>query len=384
MKERIATATEAKVAHLIHTMAYGGVETALINWLTRLPGLHYPCELICFANPGETEAPFVEAAEVAGLHVSKIPWSRWKPIPRSVSALCRIIRERKIQILHCHNTYADIVGLLAAKICRVQCVTTLYVWGDFGFKRGALQYIDRALLPFFDRITAHCEQTRQETIKMGFADTDVRLLFCGFDIRAVRMTAEVRAEKRARMGVEPQQRVLINVARFYPEKAHEVLLEAMREIADQRTDTVLWLLGVGPDQQRVEQMSKSLGLDAHVKFLGFRSDLEEVLALCDVMVHPSHMEGVPLAVLSGMAAGLPVVASRVGGLPEVVRHGDSGVLIPPKSPSIVARTVLDLLDDPQRGQKLGQAAQRFLREEYSLDAAAGRVANLYEEMLYAQ
>lgn len=106
-----------------------------------------------------------------------------------------------------------------------------------------------------------------------------------------------------------------------------------------------------------------------------------MLSLADIMVHPSHMEGVPLAILSGLAAGLPVVATAVGGLPEVVRNGESGVLIPPGQPERLAAAVLDVIGDEALRRNLGAAARRFIEEEYSLDAAARRVTCLYKEML---
>ncbi|HWP84920.1 MAG TPA: glycosyltransferase family 4 protein, partial [Terriglobia bacterium] len=307
-----------------------------------------------------------------------------KPVWKSARALRRILQDRHVRILHCHNTYADLVGLVAAKWCRIPCVTTLYVWGDFGFKRGVLQWIDARLLPYFDRITAHCETTRQQTLRMGFSESEVTLLPCGFEGRAVQFPAEERSRRRAEFGVGPQETVLIYVARFWPEKAHEVVLEGMKEILRHRPATTLWLLGVGPEEPRIRSMVREMNLEEKIRFLGFRSDLEEMLALADIMVHPSHMEGVPLAVLSGMAAGLPVVATRVGGLPEIVRHGETGVLIPPREPSVLAREVIQLIDHPEARRRFGQAARRFVETEYSLQEATNRVHTLYAELLAAQ
>lgn len=369
------------VAHLIHTIAYGGVETALINWVKRIPDDGFEPHLICFANPGETERPFVDAANAAGLRVLRIPWHRGKPVWRSARALKRILEEHRIRILHCHNTYAMLVGLVAARLTRVLTTTTLYVWGDFGWKRGLMQWMDRAMLPWFDTITAHCEETRRKTIEMGYKPEDVHLLVCGFDAKPVTTTAEERRARRAELGAADSDMVLINVARFYPEKAHEVLLEGFRLMREKEPRLKLWLLGVGPDEGRVRALSAALGLDESVRFLGFRSDLEYVLSLADIMVHPSHMEGVPLAVLSGLAAGLPVVATAVGGLPEVVRSGESGILIPPGQPETLASAALGLVSDEARRRNLGERARRFIEEEYSLDAAARRVTTLYKEML---
>lgn len=261
------------IAHLIHTIAYGGVETALINWLKRIPRDGFDAHLICFANPGETERPFLDAASAAGLKVLRIPWHRGKPVLRSARALKRILEQHRIRILHCHNTYAMLVGLVAAKMARVLTTTTLYVWGDFGWKRGLMQWMDRAMLPWFDSITAHCEETRRKTIAMGYKPEDVHLLVCGFEARSVTTPASERSALRAELGASDSDTVLINVARFYPEKAHEVLLEGFRLMREREPRLKLWLLGVGPDEARIRELTSQLGLEESVRFLGFRSDL---------------------------------------------------------------------------------------------------------------
>src|SRR5688572_9055240 len=135
-----------RVAHLIHTMAHGGVETALINWFKTFTPDNVQAHLLCFANPGHTEKPFVDAATNAGLAVHLIPWGRHKPVLRSARALAAFIREHRIELLHCHNTYANLVGLCASRSTRVKTLTTVYVWSGYGVKRRMLQWLDERML----------------------------------------------------------------------------------------------------------------------------------------------------------------------------------------------------------------------------------------------
>ncbi len=369
------------VAHLIHTVAYGGVETAVLNWLETIDKDHFAITLICFKNTGDTQQPFVDAARARGFVVKTIPWSRRKPVVRAARRLAQILRDNCVDVVHCHNTYANMVGLLAAWMVPVKTVTTLYVWGNFGFVRNALQWIDRALLPFFDQVTAHCQQTFQGTLDRGYPESKLRLLPCGYQANPVSLATQQRAVMRARLGACPEQCVFITVARFWPEKAHDVLLEAFSDVLAQGKEAKLWLLGVGPLQPRIEALVRSIGLQERVVFLGFRDDLATVLALADVQVHPSHMEGVPLAVCQGMAQGLPVVATRVGGLTEIVKDGVSGLLVESRSPKQLANALLSLIEDTALRTRLGEEAQRFIAEEYSLQAATRRVQQLYIDML---
>jgi glycosyltransferase involved in cell wall biosynthesis len=370
-----------RVAHLIHTMAHGGVETALLNWTETFDRSRVEPHLFCFANPGATEAPFIDAATRRGLPVTTIPWSRLKPVWRASRVMADWVRRLDIDILHCHNAYADMVGALTARATGVRTLTTIYVWSDFGLKRRLLQWIDLRVIRRFDRVTAHCEAARVKTVARGFAAHQIPVLPCGFADRVAHLHATERERLRSAAGVRPGETVLIKVARFWPEKRHDVLLHGFRALLALDPNVRLWLPGVGPEQSQVQALANELGLGDRVSFLGFRTDLPELLAQADIQVHTSDEEGVPLAILSGMAAAKPIVATRVGGLEEVIRHDHSGILIPPREPELFARTVLELIADPARQRRLGMTAGAFIADEYSLRAATSRVERLYAELV---
>jgi len=370
-----------RVAHLIHTMAHGGIETALINWMRTFDGDEFDPSLLCFANPGGTEAPFLEACARANLPVERIPWGRLKPVHRAAAAVADFVRRRRIAILHCHNAYANLVGLLAARLSPVKTVTTVYLWSRVGWKRRVLQRIDQRLLPHFDQVTAHCEAALRETSNRGYPAGRIKLLTCGFADRVAEIDGRERTRLRASMGVAPGEVVLIKVARFWPEKRHDVLLRAFRALLDRRPAVRLWIPGVGPEEPRIKALARELGLDRRVDFLGFRPDLPELLAMADIQVHSSDEEGVPLAILAGMAAGRPIVSTRVGGIVEVLRDEWSGVLVDPGDPVQLADAIAGVIDDPLRRRVLGLGAQTFIREHYSLEAATRRVEATYREVL---
>ncbi len=371
-----------RVAHLIHTMAYGGVETALINWMKTFDRGAVQAHLICFANPGATERPFVDAAVRAGFATHRVPWSRWKPIWRAARATAAFLRRHDIELLHCHNAYADAVGLLAARFAPVKTVTTVYVWSEVGAKRQLLQRLDERLLPYFDQITAHCEAAREDTVRRGIAHrAAIRLLTCGFTDRVALLTPDDRRRARAALGASPDDTILINVARFWPEKRHDVLIDAFSLLRAREPRVRLWLPGVGPEETRIRELVKARGLDDAVRFLGFREDLPELLALADLQVHASDEEGVPLAILAGMAAGRPIVSTRVGGIAEVLVDGDSALLVPRRDPAALADAVTYLMTHPACAEALGASAQRFVETDYSLAAATARVEALYAEVL---
>jgi glycosyltransferase involved in cell wall biosynthesis len=370
-----------RVVHLIHSVAYGGVETALINWLVNVDRSLFEISLICFANPGDTHLPFAEAAERYGLKVETIPLSRRKPVISAARRLRSMMRDKSADILHSHNCYADVVAAVAALRFPVKTITTLYVWEDFGFKRNLIQKVDEIAIRYLDKVTAHCEETRIRTIQRGFDEAAVNTLICGFQSRSASLSPGQRREGRARFGAGDEHIVLANVARFYPEKTQDGLLRSFLEINRRHPETRLWIAGVGPLEDSLKALCSELGLDDRVTFVGFVADLSEFMALVDIQVHPAHTEGVALAICEGMAAGLPIVASRVGGLPEVLHHDSTGVLVPPRDEAAFAEAVCELIEDAPRRARIGAAARRFIEQDYSLEKAVGDLQQTYRDLL---
>lgn len=372
------------VLHLIHTMAYGGVETAVLNWIRALDRERFDVHLACFANPGATEQPFVDAAERLGIPVARLPWHRGKPVLRAARGLAALAAERKISIVHAHNCYADVVTLAACWLSRraFSTITTAYVWFDYKhWKRNLIQSVDVWAMRRFDCVTAHCDNTRLETLKRGFAADQVHTLICGFETHRAALDASARAQRRVELGADQSKTVLINVARFYPEKAQVFLLECFARLRQQRPGLLLWMVGVGPLEAEIRAAAKRLHLGNSVRFLGFVPDLPPLLALADIQVHPALIEGVPLAICEGMAAGLPIVASEVGGLPEILAGGRNGVLVPGLDAQRFADAVLALVDDSARAAALGAQARQFIENDYSLRTAIAQVEATYSQLI---
>lgn len=366
--------------HLIHTVAYGGVETAVMNWLRKLDSARFESHLVCFANPGGTEQPFVDAARQGGFRVDTIPWSRGKPILKAALRLARLMRQYRVEVLHTHNTYADLVGLIAARMVPARTITTLYVWGDFHWRRNLLQKFNRWLLPHFDLVSAHCEETYRKTLASGLSPEKLRLLICGYEANRVNYTPEQRRLRRREMGIRDGEIVLANIARLYPEKAQDSLLRIFPAVLQRHPQARLWIAGIGPLDRELRSLCTRLGLDSTVRFLGFVQDLPELLALVDIQLSTSVAEGVPLAICAGMAAGLPIVATDVGGLAEILDHGRAGRLVPCGQETAFLNALSELIDDSAERARLGRAARKFIENDYSLETAVRRLERTYMEV----
>jgi glycosyltransferase involved in cell wall biosynthesis len=183
---------------------------------------------------------------------------------------------------------------------------------------------------------------------------------------------------RAELGIAPDAPVIGAVGQLREEKALDVLIDAAGRLAPRVDGLTVLLPGAGPEEAALREAAA--GLDGTVRFLGLRDDIPDVLAAMDVAVCCSHREGSPLSVMEYMAAGLPVVATRVGGVPDIVIDGEQGVLVAPGDAGALAAALGELLGDPARREAMGARARERQREEFDLDVMVGRVQELYEEL----
>jgi len=183
---------------------------------------------------------------------------------------------------------------------------------------------------------------------------------------------------RTELGIAPDAPVIGAVGQLREEKALDVLIDAAARLAPRMEGLTVLLPGVGPEEAALREAASAL--DGTVRFLGQRDDIPDVLAAMDVAVCCSHREGSPLSVMEYMAAGLPVVATRVGGVPDIIGDGEHGLLVAPGDAGALAAALEQLLGDPARREAMGARAAERQREEFDLDVMVGRVQALYEEL----
>jgi glycosyltransferase involved in cell wall biosynthesis len=372
-----------RVLHVIHSVCHGGIESALINWVRYFDREQFEVHVACLAYDRNREEPFLRACAAAGIDVLKVPWGVTKPFLRAARSLARMVEQRGIDIIHTHAYYGDVLGALAARMVKVKTIATVYIWGKYELHRQLMQALDWTALHFIDKVTAHCDDTFRKTVRLGFDARKVSTLIAGFPNERELPTGENRMVLRRELGVRDDEILMVNIARIHPEKAHDQLLRSFRIVHDRHPHTRLWISGVGWDhvQRELEALRKGLALEDSVEFVGFKQDLWPMLHAADFMVHPSHVEGVPIAILYGMSAGLPIVVSDVGGVYEIIKHDITGLRVPENDVEGFAGAVTRLIEDPEHARRLGEGAREFVETEYSIQTAVGRVASAYRELL---
>jgi glycosyltransferase involved in cell wall biosynthesis len=369
------TARRIRVTYLIDRLQRAGAQAHLGQLVSRLDRGGFEPEVVCLLAGG----PVAEEMKARGVPVEVLGLGRLYG-PRALAELVRFARrqrERRIDVLHTYLVSANIYGTIAARMAGVPVITSRR---DVGFSRNwRLRLIEERLInPLVDRVVAVspavAELTRHEH---GIRPGRLVTIENGVDVEAFQPDGQPRDEARRELGLRDDEIAVGVIGHLSPVKGHADFLRAAAQVYAQEARTRFVLVGDGPLRPALEALTVSLGLGPRVVFAGTRADMPRVLSALDVVAVPSHSEGMSNALLEAMAMALPVVATRVGGNPDVVRDGVTGRLVAPRDPEALARALSELVKDPAARQSLGRAARRHVAETMSLSGMVRGYEELY-------
>jgi glycosyltransferase involved in cell wall biosynthesis len=293
--------------------------------------------------------------------------------------LAWVLRRQRIQIIHTNSYVPGNYARLAAALVRTPLI--IDHWHGFSRFSRKRRLICRLLGRVTDLSLAVSEGVRDYLLARCALDpAKVRVLHNGVDLARLHQHRP-RAEVRQELGFPEAARVVGLVARLdHWGKGHKEFFTALAALKDRYPMEAL-IIGGGRREGEMRRLAADLGLAGRVRFLGQRRDIPDLLAALDIFVLPSHSEGVSLALLEAMAAGLPVIATKVGGLPEVVRDGENGLLIPPQDSAALAQALARLLADQDLAKKLGENARRDVAANFSLERLGRQINEIYEELI---
>ena len=321
---------------------------------------------------GQPDGRLLERARAAGLETAPVRMT--SPFDaRALAGLVRLIRRERVSLVHTHSSIDAWLGGMAARLCRVPVVRTRHV--SIAIRRG-LNPVYRWLA---DRVITSGEAIRRLVVDVGVPAERVIAIPAGVNLEAFPFGA--RAPETAReLGLG--RPVIGSVAMFRGSKGHPQLLQAFAMVREKRPDASLLLVGDGIRRAWVEQLAREAKLSDAVIFTGFRPDVPALLATMDCFAQAStRTEGVPQALLQAFATGVPVVASRIGGIPEVVADGQTGLLVESESVEALAAGIERVLDDPEAAARRARAARALVEARFSHVHAIDRLLHVYDELL---
>jgi glycosyltransferase involved in cell wall biosynthesis len=358
-----------KVCHVSLTLCTGGLERLLVEFARWHDRSRFELEFVALGDVGRPANDIRDAGcEVTVLNCERR--SRY----RQVRELAWHFRDRGVDVVHTHNAYPHLYGTLAARLAGVPAVIHTRHGRRFGQTwRERLYFAAASRLA--NRVVAVSEDTGALCRRLGWLDDrKVARIYNGIDI-----------DRFAFRGPTDEPRA-ISVGRLSPEKDFATLLRAVALVVASKPDFRLLLVGDGPERAALERLSSELKLSDHVQFFGERNDVAELLSGRGVgfFVASSLTEGVSLTLLEAMAAGLPVVATNVGGNPEIVVPDETGLLVPSADPAALAEAMLWMSRDPFRRVQMGSAGRRRVERQFSVRGMIEQYEALYEELLSAR
>ncbi len=299
--------------------------------------------------------------------------------------LIRIIRQEKPRIVHTHTSKAGILGRWASWFCRVPVIVHTphghVFWGYFGpLQTRLFIFLEKLTARVTDAIITLTPQEREDHLRFRIApEGKFTVIHSGVALGPF-LTGPSRAEARSLLGIPQGETVIGTVGRLTAVKGQEILIRAAGQLIRPGKRIFLVLLGDGELRRDLEQLTVSLGIEGQVRFLGWRPDVARVLAACDLFCLPSHNEGMGKALVEAMAMGKPIVASDIGGIRNIVRTGENGLLIPVRDVAAWTEAIIRLCHDPEMCRRMGEEGRR-IAPRYSSEEMIKMVDWLYGKLL---
>jgi glycosyltransferase involved in cell wall biosynthesis len=367
-----------RLMQITHDLAIGGLQRVVANICRAIDRDQFEVSVLALRALG----PFAAEIDRLEIPVTLLPQKARGPDYLSFLKVARILRVERPDVIHTHNTQPLMDGTAGVLLTgRIGIVHTDH-GRQFPDKRRYM-LAERWLSRRIYRVVGVSEDTSRQLVRWEKIDpARVMTIPNGVDC-GDRSGAEGKAELRSRIGVGGAGPVIGAVGRLSEEKGVGWLLRAMPAVLAREPAARLVVVGDGPEEPDLRALVSELGIGRSVTFLGPRGDVARLLAAFDVYVLPSLREGLPMAILEAMAAGLPVVASSVGGVPSVVEEGVTGLLVPPKDPDRLAAAICSALVDDRLRLSCSVTGPRLVRSRYSTAAMTRQYERLYREAIDA-
>jgi glycosyltransferase involved in cell wall biosynthesis len=303
------------------------------------------------------------------------PWDM-----KVLTQLLHICRRERVQIWHGHDYKSNALGLLLRRFWPMRLVTTVHGWVK-ETRRTPLYYkVDRLCLPRYESVICVSEDLRDQCLACGVPPDRSILIENGIDLEEYVRSRTV-SDAKERLGLPPGRLVVGAVGRLSPEKGFDLLIHSVHHLLKNGTDLELVIAGEGDDRPRLEALMRELNVEDRVHLLGYRADTIALYEAMDLFALSSFREGLPNVLLEAMALEVPVIASRIAGVPRLVQDGANGLLVAPGSVEDLTRALKALAENVELRAQLGRAGRRTVETRYSFAGRMRKIGSLYDDLL---
>ena len=365
-------ARRTRLMQITHDLGLGGLERVIVTLLRTIDRSRFEPSILCLRRLG----PMVDELKGLDIPIFQVPWTKGKPNYFAFREVARILRAQEVDVIHTHNTWAFVDGGLGALLAGVP--THIHTDHARTFPDRLRYIVLEHLLSYRAHKVVGVSQHTVDNLHRHewISRRKLAVITNGIETDRFQFTID-KAAKRRELGLPPHGPVIGLNARLTPQKGITYLLQALPAVLRRFPDITVIIAGEGDLLSDLRAESEARGVAEHVRFLGLRPDVEELLQLYDVYVSPSLWEGLPMSLLEAMAAGCPIVASDVGGVPTALRHRVSGTLVPARDADALAAAIIELVGDPELRLRYAAAARKDAIEEFSAVAMTRRYERLY-------
>lgn len=383
------TFEKIRVLHIITNLPVGGAQDNTLITVERLNRAKYEVSLLC-SSEGEWQQRAQNIRNLNLIFVNEL--TRRIQIFYDVIAFWKIyciIRRGGYDIVHTHSSKPGVLGRFAAKLAGVPVIIhTIHGFPFHDFmnpvKKGVFIFLERICSKLTTRLITVSQLNLEKAVKLKLAKRSRFVnIYSGIDFDKFDTPIDP-VSKKQEMGLLNGEKIVGTVGRFSEQKAPLDFIRAIPHVLDKRNDVCFVMVGDGELKPKMTQLAGELGLASKLKILGYREDIPEILQIFDVFVLSSLWEGLGRSLTEAMYASLPVVATAVEGVPELVKHDETGILVPPRDVSAIAGGILSLLEDEQKAQSLGKAAKQKITDAFRADVMVKRLEEVYQNMLPRQ
>lgn len=370
------------VMHLTNNIGYASsVERLILMLAENMDKSRFNISIVSLSEPERVSETFLKNAGILASHAHLIPWKRTKPFVNAIFKLISLIKKHKINILHTHEVRTDLVGLIAGRLTGIKVIASVHGWvmDTVPFLWKFYQHIDRRIIKYFDHVMVGSNYLRNVIIKLGMSPRKVTTIHNAIDTASFDLSSSsVSIEKfKKKYNLNSMDTIVGTVGRISKEKGHKYLLESAKIVIQDLPAVKFLIVGEGETKIELERYTEELGITGSVIFTGYHEDLSEALAAMDLFVIPSLTESLPLSVLEAMAAGKPVVSTDVGGIPEVVIHEETGLLVGPKKSMEMANAIIFMLKNNDFMFNMAKNGKQLVYDEFSNQSFVEKIENLY-------
>lgn len=375
-----------KIAYILTPITFGGAEKVSLNFLRAIDRNRFDVKPILLVRPWEQETYFARELGRLGYDYETLPVSikaGGDPLRtfRVTYRLYSILKNGSFRLAHTQGYFADICGLPAAKWLGIRAVSTCHGFISIDWKLRLYNFLDKQILKLSKKLIVVSEGIKNDLIRSGVKESKIVVTPNAVvpPLSKVGLIAN-RAEKRRALGIAPHEYVVGYLGRLSEEKGVRYLVEAVGGLRDAMVPVKLLLVGDGCDRISLEKQVEEKKLENNVFFAGFQANIENWLVTFDVFVLPSLTEGTPMSMLEAMSMGIPVIATSVGGIPDVIKDGNNGLLVLSSDSEALKEKIQRLEKNPDLQKQLAMEGVRTIEQQYDVHSWCRKIEALYEDI----